>query len=322
VLFGGKGGVGKTTVAAAAAIALASLRPKDRVLVLSTDPAHSLGDAFDTPLSDEERPVPGGPSNLVARELDAALAWAAQRDRYRSAIDDVFSSIFRGRMDATFDRVVLEDLLDLAPPGIDELLALVTITEALTPPARFDLVVVDTAPTGHTLRLLELPRKALDWVHALMSTILKYRNVVGLGEFASDLTKLARDLRGLIALLTDPARAAFVAVARPAVLPRLETERLARELHALGVPLAAILANAVTEPGCTRCDAAVRAERAELSRLERLASELSRSKELVVAPATYPGPRGAPALSRWRATWTDSSSNAPPPGRRADPRVR
>ena len=109
MLFGGKGGVGKTTAAAAAAIALAEERPRDRILVLSTDPAHSLGDAFATQLSDEERPVPGGPSNLVARELDAAHAWAAMRDRYLESIDDLFSSIFRGRMDAAFDRVVLED---------------------------------------------------------------------------------------------------------------------------------------------------------------------------------------------------------------------
>jgi arsenite-transporting ATPase len=311
VLFGGKGGVGKTSATAAAAIALAEERPRDRILVLSTDPAHSLGDAFAARLSDEERPVPGGPSNLVARELDAASAWAALRDRYRRSIDDLFSSIFRGRMDAAFDRAVLEDLLDLAPPGIDELLALVTMIEALHPPARYDLVVVDTAPTGHTLRLLELPRKALDWVHALMATVLKYRSVVGLGEFASDLTTFARQLRALMALLADPARAAFVAVTRPAALPRLETERLLRRLQELEVPLAAILANAVTQPGCTRCDTAVRVERAELTRLTRLASEFSRSKELVIAPATYPGPRGASVLARWRSSWSVGHAGRP-----------
>jgi len=311
VLFGGKGGVGKTTAAAAAAIALAEERPRDRILVLSTDPAHSLGDAFATQLSDEERPVPGGPSNLVARELDAPSAWAAMRDRYLDSINDIFSSIFRGRMDAAFDRVVLEDLLDLAPPGIDEVLALVTMTEALSPPDRYDLVVMDTAPTGHTMRLLELPRKALEWVHALMTTVLKYRNVVGLGEFASDLTTFARQLRALMALLADPARTAFVAVTRPAALPRLETERLARKLQELEVPLAAILANAVSQPGCTRCNTAVQVERSELARLTSLGSKLSRSKELVIAPATYPGPRGAPALARWHSRWQQGDAGPP-----------
>ncbi|WP_205633631.1 ArsA family ATPase [Labilithrix luteola] len=303
VLFGGKGGVGKTSAATAAALALAEERPRDRVLVLSTDPAHSLGDAFAAELSDDEQPVPGAPPNLVARELDAARAWASQRERYRSAIDDLFSSIFRGNMSASYDRIVLEDLLDLAPPGIDELLALVTITEALSPPARYDLVIADTAPTGHTLRLLELPAKALEWVHALMVVVLKYRNVVGLGDFASDLTDFAHQLRGLMALLTDPTRAAFVAVTRPAILPRLETARLVRKLKELEVPLAAILVNAVTEPGCGRCNAAVEVERSELVELSKLAVSQTRSKQLVKARAIYPGPRGANALARWGSAW-------------------
>ncbi|MBX3210217.1 MAG: TRC40/GET3/ArsA family transport-energizing ATPase, partial [Labilithrix sp.] len=247
VFVGGKGGVGKTTIAAATAIELAEARPEERVLVLSTDPAHSLGDALDAPVTDDARAVAAAPPNLEARELDAARAWELERKRYRAAIDELFASIFRGRMDATFDRAVLEDLLDLAPPGIDELLALVALLDAVvgvepapaaTAPARaarraYDRVVVDTAPTGHTLRLLELPASALEWVHALMSVILKYRSVIGLGELASDLTQLARRLRALIALLADPARCAFVIVTRPAALPRLETERLARELRRL-----------------------------------------------------------------------------------------
>ncbi|HVH44269.1 MAG TPA: ArsA family ATPase, partial [Labilithrix sp.] len=261
--YGGKGGVGKTTVAAASAIELAEARPNDRVLCLSTDPAHSLGDAIGVDLGGEVRKLPGGPRNLELRELDAAHAWEVERERYRRGIDDLFSSIFRGRMDASFDRAVLEDLLDLAPPGIDELLALVTLLDALlgseepsaaeaalavkpvkrrktrakaAQPERYDLVVVDTAPTGHTLRLLALPEKALEWVHALMSIILKYRDIVGLGEFASDLTRFARRLRRLMELLCDPVRSAFVIVTRPAALPALETERLAKELRHLRVP--------------------------------------------------------------------------------------
>jgi arsenite-transporting ATPase len=287
------------------------------VLVLSTDPAHSLGDALGVTLSDVARAIPGGPPNLQARELDAAHAWAVERDRYRQGIDDLFASIFRGKMNAAFDRVVLEDLLDLAPPGIDELLALVTILDALVPAAGprrkrakaglYDLVVVDTAPSGHTVRLLGLPEKALEWVHALMSVILKYRSVIGLGDFASDLTQLARRLRALIALLADPEKSAFVIVARPARLPRLETERLARELHDLRVPVAAIIANAVTEPTCDRCSAAAETERSELAPLARLAERVARSPRLVLGPAVYPGPRGIPELRRWRGSWSPPS---------------
>lgn len=306
VLFGGKGGVGKTTAAAASAIELAESRKSARVLVLSTDPAHSLGDALGSPVGEKEHRVLGGPRNLVARELDAAKAWESARERYRRSLDDLFASIFQGRMEATFDRRVLEDLLDLAPPGIDELLAIVTILDALDPSSseseRYDLVVVDTAPTGHTLRLLALPEAALEWVHALMSVVLKYRSVIGLGEFASDLTLLARRLRALIALLGDPTKCAFVVVTRPAALPRLETERLTRALRRLRVPVAAIVANAVTDPTCERCAAAADLERPELVRLARGAA---RSSRLITAPAIYPPPRGLIPLGLWRGAWVD-----------------
>jgi arsenite-transporting ATPase len=305
-LFGGKGGVGKTTVAAASALELASARPKDRVLILSTDPAHSLGDALAMEIGDATRKVPKAPPNLRARELDAVKAWDAERERYRQGVEDLFASIFTGNMTATYDRAVLEDLLDLAPPGIDELLAIVTILDALVgEKPTYDLVVVDTAPTGHTLRLLALPEKALEWVHALMSVILKYRSVVGLGEFAQDLTLLAKRLRGLIALLSDPVQCAFIVVTRPAALPRLETERLARDLRHLKVPVAAIVANAVTNPTCSRCIVAANEERGELEKLERLASRAARSPRLIVTPAVYPGPHGVRELRLFRDEWTE-----------------
>jgi arsenite-transporting ATPase len=210
-------------------------------------------------------------------------------------------------MDATFDRAVLRDLIDLAPPGLDELFAILSLIEALFPPAAkraraWDVVVVDTAPTGHTLRLLALPRTALEWVHALMEVLLKYRRVVGLGELATDLTALAKRLRALIALLRDRTRCAFVAVARAAELPRLETERLARRLHDLEVPLGAVVANAVTiDAECTRCEGVVAAEAPEIVRLRGIARRAR--APFVSAPARYPPPRGPRALAAWRATW-------------------
>lgn len=297
VLFGGKGGVGKTTCAAAFALDAAQ---KADVLVLSTDPAHSLGDAFAVELGDE--PVRVAP-RLHARELDAKKAFDEERERYRSAIDDLFSSIFRGRMDAAYDRRVLEDLVEIAPPGIDEIFALVSIVDALVPTSgkpAYGRVVVDTAPTGHTLRLLALPEKALEWVHAIMSVLLKYRHVIGLGELASDLTSLARRLRALAALMHDPKETAFVAVTRPALLPALETERLAAELRRLAIPLGAVLVNAVTEPSCARCRAAAAHEAEHLRRIGRLGATVLR------APAVHPGPRGDAELSAFHALWTVS----------------
>jgi arsenite-transporting ATPase len=312
VLVGGKGGVGKTSVACAAAMAIAEREPKKRILLLSTDPAHSTGDAMGVALGDEAATVEGAPRNLRVRELDAQTAFDEEKRRYRAAVDQLFDSIFKGTMDASFDRQVLEDLLDLAPPGLDELFAIVSIVDALLPgghaaPGRkgehpeYDVVVVDTAPTGHTLRLLALPTSALEWVHAIMSVILKYRRIVGLGDLAGDLTALAKQLRALIALLGDDDRTAFVAVTRAAALPRLETERLVAKLKSLGIPLAAIVVNAVTAPRCARCTAAADLEAPELASLAALAKR--RRAHEVRAPAVHPSPRGPLALRAWCASW-------------------
>ena len=292
LLFGGKGGVGKTTCAAATALKLA--RAGRRVLLLSTDPAHSLGDAFDIELSDEPRKVG---ERLVARELDADRAFAAQREHYRKSVDELFEAVRGGAsFDAPYDRVVVQDLIDLAPPGLDELFALVAVIEALR--GAHDVVVVDTAPTGHSLRLLELPEKALGWVHALLAILLKYRKVIGLGDLARTLTTAARDLRDLQGLLRDPRRTLFVPVTRAAELPRVETERLLAALRRLRIATGPVLVNALTPPGCARCRRAAAAEEAQLKALRR------RTPAMLGAPAVAPSPRGAHALLAFSRTWT------------------
>lgn len=292
LFFGGKGGVGKSTAAAAAALRIA--RRGVGVLLLSTDPAHSLADVLRTPLGDDEREVPG----LRARELDAARAFATRRDRYRAAVEELFASLRGGSaFDAPYDRAVMEDLIDLAPPGLDELFALLAIADALP---RYQVVVVDTAPTGHALRLLQLLAKAREWVQALLQIQLKYRRVTGLGELARDLTDTARELRELEALLQDPARARFVAVTRPAALPRLETGRLLAALRRLRISCPFLLVNALTPPGCSRCRRAAAAEAKEIARLRRIGGAWA----MLGAPRTAPAPRGPLALERFGRSWT------------------
>jgi arsenite-transporting ATPase len=292
LLFGGKGGVGKTTCAAACALRLAAAGK--RILLLSTDPAHSLGDALDVALYDDAREVT---DRLTARELDADRAFAARRDQYRRSVDELFDALRGGAgFDATFDRVVVQDLIELAPPGIDELFALFAVSEALQ--GAFDVVVVDTAPTGHTLRLLGLPEKALGWIHALLEILLKYRRVIGLGDLAQTLTTTARELRELQALLRDPARAVFVPVTRAADLPRAETERLLSALRRASIAAGPVLVNALTPPGCARCRRAAAGEEAELSALRR------RTPAMLGAPAVTPAPRGTRALLAFSRTWS------------------
>ena len=303
LLFGGKGGVGKTTCAAAAALLLA--RAGGRVLLLSTDPAHSLGDVLAAKLSDEERAVPGAPPSLLARELDAPRAFAARRERYQKSVDELFDELRGGsRFDASLDRAVVRDLIDLSPPGLDELFALLALIDALLvgPAPRFETVVVDTAPTGHALRLLGLQETALRWTHALLALLLKYRGAIGLGDAAASLTQTARELRQLGELLRDPARTRFVAVTRPANLPALETRRLLDGLRGLRIPAPLLLVNGLTPDGCSRCGRAAERERALVAELR--ASKAARGCAMLSAPVLSPAPRAARALIAFARTWS------------------
>ena len=315
VLLTGKGGVGKTTCASALALALAARSTSRRVLVLSADPAHSLGDALDVPLGDEARHPPGAPPGLLAREIDAPALMATRRRRYLDAVREVFDAL-RGdsSFDPTFDRAVVEDLIDLAPPGLDELFGLLEVVDALD--RSYDTVVVDTAPTGHALRLLEMPESALEWVHAFMEILLKYRKVIGLGDLGADLVALARDLRRLQALLRDPDRARALVVTRAAALPRLETVRLVAALTRLGVAVGGVIVNALTsmagraaETLCSRCRQAARAEQGAVKTLVDDLKAAKRTPTIIVrAPAQVPPPRGVRALSQWQRSWQLTST--------------
>jgi arsenite-transporting ATPase len=248
-------------------------------------------------LGDDERPLKGVPG-LVARELDAGGAFTRWRERHGGEMGravDAFAAEGSG----------VEDLLDFTPPGLDELIAVSSLLDAVFgeegEPAR-DLVIVDTAPTGHALRLLEMPELALSWDRFLLSLLLKYREAVGLGDLAAGLVDLSRSLKRLQALLRDPERARFVVVTRAAELPRRETARLLGALKRLGITVPAVVVNAVVPrggPGCPRCGEPA-GERSAL-RLPRLARERC---VIIEAPATFPPPRGARALAAWAQDWT------------------
>ena len=147
LLFTGKGGVGKTTTAAATA-ALAAARGR-KTLVLSTDPAHSLADALGVPLGDEPTEVDTG---LYALQVDTQAAFERSWGEVRSYLRDVLAR-------SGTDEVQGAELTVL--PGAEEVLALLEL-RAQVDSGRWDLVVVDCAPTGETLRLLALP-EVLQW---------------------------------------------------------------------------------------------------------------------------------------------------------------
>ncbi len=303
LLFGGKGGVGKTTCAAAASIAIAQRTPDRRVLLVSTDPAHSLADVFGSALSDRAAAVRAAPSNLRVRELDAAAGFRKVRAQYARSIDALFDRLSPGgggvALDAGHDRRVMQGLIDLAPPGLDELAAVIDVTDTIESNPD-EMVIMDTAPSGHALRLLEMPALVQDWTKALMSIVLKYQPVAGIGEFGAILLKLSQGLGRLRALLVDPDRAAFVVVTRAAALPRAETIRLARRLQEMRIHVPATLVNAVGRGTCDTCRTEAKTEQVEISKLRR---QLPRGMRTIVAPAALPPPRGAAALRRWQQQW-------------------
>jgi arsenite-transporting ATPase len=263
------------------------------VQLLSTDPAHSLADVLGAGAS---------PPNLDVRELDAAQALADLRRRYSGAIDAFFDRIVAASgMDASHDRQIMSDLIDLAPPGIDELVAVIDVTDRLiTEGAPLDLLVVDTAPSGHALRLLEMPGLVRDWTRAMMAILLKYQPVTGAGALGETLLRLSQALGRLRTLLSDRQRARFVTVTRPAALPRAETGRLLRRLDALGIPSPVVIVNAAGAGHCPRCVRTIRVQGGEIASLRRA---VGRGRELIVAPAETPPPAGAKALSAWLAGW-------------------
>ncbi len=280
LFFGGKGGVGKTTCSAAVALALARRRKTTRILLLSTDPAHSLADVLKIPLGDDERSLK---TNLVLRELDARGEFARWRQRHGGEVDRAVGAF-------AAESSGVADLLDFSPPGLDELIAVSTLLDVVfgevgddAEPAH-DLVIVDTAPTGHALRLLEMPELALSWVRFLLSLLLKYREAMGLGDIAAGLVGLSRSLKRLQALLRDPDQTRFVVVTRDAELPRRETERLLGSLEKLGIAVPAVVVNAVSGESTFRL------------KNDRYA--------IIEAPATFPPPRGARELAAWVQNWT------------------
>lgn len=248
VFFGGKGGVGKTTLAAAYAVGLAQAGA--RTLLLSTDPAHSLGDVFGAPLGDEPCEVRAG---LWVRQPDAA---AAVRRRIAQVTDDAYAAVPREIMPAVSRHLQHA----AASPGMLESALADQLIEAMTQvPGRWDTLVVDSPPTGHLLRMIALPELLTPWVSGLAQQ--RRRSVradrfatgvagAGTGEQDQDDPLLAllhaRRLRLETAarrLRSPEVQVRLVLVPRRMVLA--ETERAVQELRAGGIPLGPAVLNQV-----------------------------------------------------------------------------
>ncbi len=249
VLFTGKGGVGKTTLSCATAVRLARDFPQKRILLFSTDPSHSLSACLTIEAGPEPVQVMPG---LSAMEIDAPAEFEALKVRYAEDIEEFLKSVAAG-FDLTFDRVVLEKMMDLAPPGLDEVMALTRILDLLVHD-RFDLFVLDSAATGHFIRLIELPALVDEWLKSFFHVLLKYQHVLQLPRFSDQLVELSKRLKQFRKLLTDPTRAILYVVSIPTQMAWEETKDLLAACHRMSIVVPAIFINLMTPPGeCVLC---------------------------------------------------------------------
>lgn len=232
LIIGGKGGVGKTTVAAAIALAMAERHPDKQVRVISIDPAHSLGDAFSTAIGHEPVSIR---SNLSAQEIDSDRLLDQFRADYLWELADMMSGNAEDdNLQVAYGPQAWRQIAGQALPGIDEMLALLSIIDLLETNAQ-DLIVLDTAPTGHLLRFLEMPTALADWLGWIFKLWLKYQDVVGRTELMERLRSLRQQVVRSQRLLKNSDRTEFLSVFRAKSAILAETERLAQALDALNI---------------------------------------------------------------------------------------
>jgi arsenite-transporting ATPase len=225
VFFAGKGGVGKTVASCITAVWLA--RQGYKTLLLTTDPAAHLGDVLDTPVDDKIAPVSGQP-NLWAAKIDPKAAAEAYKARI---LEDARR---RGRPESAI--ATMEE--ELNSPCTEEMAAFDKFIEYASQD-EWQAVVFDTAPTGHTLRLLELP---VDW-----------SKQIDVKVFASVDTTAADDVAKkrfgkVIEMMRDPAQSTFAFVMYPEATPILEAWRAAQELSTVGIRPGMVVSNFIIPP--------------------------------------------------------------------------
>ena len=256
VLFGGKGGVGKTTCASSAGFYLASAKNNGgpasigkedfKTLLISTDPAHSLSDSLGQEIGDEIKEVKGI-KNLSALEINAAREWAKFKTQYETQIKKILET------STYLDGEDIASFLALSIPGVDEVMGFKTIVD-LIDESKFDKYIVDTAPTGHALRLLTLPELLDNWIKVLAKTRWKYRYMVErfAGKYKPDegddfLLNMKKTVKRIENLLKNQSRCEFIAVTIPEDMAILETERLVKDLVKYGIRVKQLVVNNVVK---------------------------------------------------------------------------
>ncbi|KAL4528152.1 hypothetical protein Ndes2437B_g00259 [Nannochloris sp. 'desiccata'] len=312
-MLGGKGGVGKTSCSSSLAIGLAEAG--HTTLVVSTDPAHSLSDSLAQDVSGGMPVEVDGTDGKVwgmEVELDAAkeeikdLAGANEGRK----LDDLLDGLGLGGVTAQLKDLKLGELLDTPPPGVDEAVAIAKVVSFLKDPAyrRFTRIIFDTAPTGHTLRLLSLP----DFLDTSVGKILRVRQKIasvtdavkgvfgakdGKADAASQkLDSFKKTMAEAKSLFRDEENTQFVIVTIPTMMAASESVRLAKALQKEHVPVKTLIVNQVIGEHTTASFLNTRRKDQQRA-MEKLREDEELGKlQLIEAPLFDLEVRGVPAL--------------------------
>ncbi|CAG8982170.1 hypothetical protein HYALB_00003605 [Hymenoscyphus albidus] len=272
IFVGGKGGVGKTTTSCSLAIQLARVRRS--ILLISTDPAHNLSDAFSQKFGKEARLVEGY-TNLSAMEIDP-----------NGSIQDLIGQAEEGEGPAAAAGGMMQDLA-YAIPGIDEAMSFAEVLKQVKS-LSYETIIFDTAPTGHTLRFLQFPtvlEKALAKVSALSSQFGPMLNGIlgangglpngqSLPEMMEKLEGLRETISEVNGQFKDENLTTFVCVCIPEFLSLYETERMIQELANYHIDTHCIVVNQLLFPKagseCDQCNARRKMQKKYLGQIAEL----------------------------------------------------
>ncbi|MFA9416326.1 ArsA family ATPase [Natrinema sp. HArc-T2] len=311
ICYGGKGGVGKTTCAAATGLSLAAAGK--RTLVVSTDPAHSLSDSIEADIGPEptELKLAGA---LEPETNHAAELWAVeidpetQQERYEKMARALAADL-RSAGISLSDAEIEQLFSGGMPAGSDEIAALDLLVEYVDS-GEWDVVVLDTAPTGHTLRLFDMPGvmgRALETAQSLRGQARRIGSAARtamfgpLSMFGTDgddesLESFQARLERARDVLVDPARTEFRVVLIPEAMAIAESERLVTRLREADVPVERVIVNRVLEDpheGCPRCQSRQARHEERLAEIHETFPEL----EVVTLPDLEGEAQGPESLS-------------------------